>query len=260
MQADAVRLAVGPQPDASLMAHESLDSLRGALDELSETHRRVIVLRELEGRSYSEIGASLDLSQSAVESTLFRARRKLEHEYIEQDSGQRCRLVGAAIGRLAEGFETGRDRRRLDRHARHCSTCRRRARMMGVEPMLPRRRIAARAAALLPLPAFLRRRIGDGVAASGDGGHSSALALAPAVEVTAGPGGKAVALLVTAAFVGGGGATLGGTGPLALRGDQAVTPSAAASARTRSSRLRAGPRRRRGRHGACPQGRPPSPA
>lgn len=216
--ADADRLPGGAQPDLSIVEQERFRSLNEAMHELSDTHRRAIVLRELEGRSYREIGASLDLSQAAVESTLFRARRKLEYEYGELDSGRRCRLVGAAIGRLAEGLESDRDRLRLDRHARRCSACRRTARKLGVEPVLRKRSLVARAAAFLPLPVFCRRRLATDAAAAGEAGHGTGAALAPAVEMVSGVGGKAVALLVTAVFVGGGGATLGGVGPLAPGG------------------------------------------
>ena len=238
--ADVRRLPGGPQPERSLDAHQNLDSLREALHELSSTHRRAIVLRELEGRSYREIGDSLELSQAAVESTLFRARRKLEYEYTELDSGRRCRLVGAAIGRLAEGLESDRDRRRLDRHARRCSACRRSARKLGVEPMLPRRHIAPRAAALLPMPAFLRRRFGGDASLAGDAGQTSGLAFAPAVEMASGVGSKAVALVVTAVFVGGGGATLGGAGPLAPEGKPALEETASPKPDAKPARSGAG--------------------
>ena len=52
-------------------------------------------MRELEGLSYREIGEKLELTPAAVESTLFRARRKLEHEYAQLDTGRRCQLIGA---------------------------------------------------------------------------------------------------------------------------------------------------------------------
>ena len=64
-------------PDSSMLDKERLDHLRGALDELSDTHHRIIVMRELEGLSYREIGERMELTPAAVESTLFRARRKL---------------------------------------------------------------------------------------------------------------------------------------------------------------------------------------
>ena len=225
---DARRVVNSVGPDASVLRKETFDHLRSALDELSGTHLRIIVMRELEGRSYREIGERMELSQAAVESTLFRARRKLEHEYAQLDSGRRCRLVGAAIGRLAEGLDSRRDRLRLDRHARRCSACRRQARQLGVEPLLDRRRrgVPARAAALLPFPAFLRRHSGGEEAVTGSslqhGTGQAGVAFGPSFEVAGSAAGKAVALLAAAAFIGGSGATLGGAGPLAVEGDTAL--------------------------------------
>lgn len=208
-------------PDSAVFDKERLDHLRGALDELSDTHHRIVVMRELEGLSYREIGEKMELTQAAVESTLFRARRKLQHEYAQLDTGRRCQLIGAVIARLAEGMESDRDSRRLDRHARRCSTCRRRSRELGVEPILPRISIAAKAAALLPLPAFARRRFGGETA--GGAAQQTAAPIgavgAPTLEAGAAVAGKAVALVAAVALVGGGGATLGGAPPLDLGGN-----------------------------------------
>jgi RNA polymerase sigma-70 factor (ECF subfamily) len=48
-----------------------------ALNKLAPIHREVIVLRELEGMSYDEIGAVLGVPRGTVESRLFRARREM---------------------------------------------------------------------------------------------------------------------------------------------------------------------------------------
>ncbi len=217
---DVSRVVRPRGPDSSMLDKQRLDHLRGALEELSDTHHRIIVMRELEGLSYREIGEKMELTPAAVESTLFRARRKLEHEYSQLDTGRRCQLMGAVIGRLAEGLESDRDRRRLDRHARRCSSCRRRSRQLGVEPLLARRPIVARAAAFLPLPVFLRRRLGapdPGLTA-----HAAAPVGAvggPTLEVGAAVAGKAVAVVAAVALTGAGGAALGGAGPLHIGGN-----------------------------------------
>lgn len=69
----------GSEPHAALAAKERLEELRAALRELPEHHCRIIVLRELEGLTYREIGERMCLSKPAVESLLLRARRGLLH-------------------------------------------------------------------------------------------------------------------------------------------------------------------------------------
>jgi RNA polymerase sigma factor (sigma-70 family) len=56
---------------------DELIRLPEALDAMPEQQRRALLLREWQGLSYKEIGEELDLSQAAVETLLFRARRTL---------------------------------------------------------------------------------------------------------------------------------------------------------------------------------------
>jgi RNA polymerase sigma-70 factor, ECF subfamily len=56
---------------------DELADLSEALGGLTEQQRRAILLREWQGLSYREIADELDLSQAAVETLLFRARRAL---------------------------------------------------------------------------------------------------------------------------------------------------------------------------------------
>ena len=49
----------GPTPDAAVDAKQELDHLCGAFGGLSDTHHEILVLRELEGLSYREIGERL---------------------------------------------------------------------------------------------------------------------------------------------------------------------------------------------------------
>jgi RNA polymerase sigma factor (sigma-70 family) len=59
---------------------ESPDELIGltdALEDLPDSQRRAILLREWQGLSYAEIARELKLTQSAVETLIFRARRSL---------------------------------------------------------------------------------------------------------------------------------------------------------------------------------------
>jgi RNA polymerase sigma factor (sigma-70 family) len=154
----------GATPDSAVEGKVAIDNLFGAFGGLSAVHHEILVLRELEGLSYREIGDRLGMSRPAVESTLFRARKRLSVEYEEIVSGERClrvqRIVDAYDGRAA-GL---REQRRMARHLAHCQPCRRYAGRTGVDlATLTRPAAAARIAALLPLPAlpaFLRRRGG----------------------------------------------------------------------------------------------------
>ncbi|MGH3992630.1 MAG: sigma factor-like helix-turn-helix DNA-binding protein, partial [Pseudonocardiaceae bacterium] len=230
------------------------------------TQHRIIVLRELEGLSYREIGVQMQLSSAAVESALFRARRKLENEYEQLDTGRRCARIRMLMARLAEGVESGGDRRRLERHARRCWSCRRSARQLGLDPV-PERSAPRRAVALLPLPAFIRR-FGAGANAPGPGAASAregaGLIATPAVETVAQGLHKAAVVLASAIAIGGAGATLGGAGPLAVDSGRTAAEHPG-GARDSGSAARTTPREKRPATGAADHrsrrggGRMPSP-
>jgi RNA polymerase sigma factor (sigma-70 family) len=159
-------------PDDAFDTKQRLDHLCGAFGGLSETHHKILVLRELEGLSYREIGEQLGMSRPAVESTLFRARRRLTEEYDELVTGRRCARVQSIIAGAAEGMLGVRDRRRLARHLSYCQPCRRHARMLGVDAP-SRSSIAAKVGAVLPLPFLRRRGLGSTNSASPAGGQAS---------------------------------------------------------------------------------------
>lgn len=130
---EAVELfCADPGPEFAVESKQRLDDLRGAFRGVSTLHHRILVLRELEGLSYSEIGARLGMSRPMVESTLFRARRRLAEEYEELISGRRCErtraLIDAARGRPLRRLGI-RERRRLMHHLSHCQPCRRHAQL-----------------------------------------------------------------------------------------------------------------------------------
>jgi RNA polymerase sigma factor (sigma-70 family) len=161
---ESVKLAAaGPTPLEAIDTKEQLDNLRGAFGGLSDAHHQILVMRELEGLSYRQIGERLGMSRPSVESTLFRARRRLSEEYEELISGERCRRVQAIISAAGEGRLGARDQRRMARHVSHCQPCRRHAALAGLDTAaLALRPVRTRIAALLPIPAFLRRRMFGG--------------------------------------------------------------------------------------------------
>jgi RNA polymerase sigma factor (sigma-70 family) len=202
--ADYGRLVqTGPTPDAAVDTKQQLDHLCGAFGGLSESHHEILVLRELEGMSYREIGERMGLTRPAVESTLFRARRRLTEEYDDLATGARCRRVQDLIASTG-GAELGlRERRKLARHLSYCQPCRREARAFGVDAgIVARRPLREKIAALLPfpLPAFLRR--GDDTGGGLTSGHAGLSSLGQSLEPLAGPWAKAAAAVATLALAG----------------------------------------------------------
>ena len=164
-------VGAGPSPDAAVAAKQDLDNLCGAFGGLSETHHEILVLRELEGLSYQQIGKRMGMSRPAVESTLFRARRRLTEEYDDIVSGARCLRITQIIGAAVSTRLGARDTRRLARHLSHCQSCRREALAAGLDRGLftrpsVRERVATRVAGLLPFPVLVRFRRGGGADAA----------------------------------------------------------------------------------------------
>jgi RNA polymerase sigma factor (sigma-70 family) len=229
-QSDRVRLTGAAGPDSVLVDKERFEHLRGAFDELSDMHTRILVMRELEGLSYREISERLDVSRASVESTLFRARRRLESEYEDISEGRRCMAMRGVIARISEGAGGKREVGRLARHARRCHVCRRRARELGVDPLPRLSGLRSKAAAFLPLPFVLRR---------GGGGHGILSGLMPAGgQVSAVVAERAAALAAAAAIAGAGGMAIGG-GEV-LNGDRDSNRTPAAEQRKTGSGMEAG--------------------
>src|SRR5881392_2497518 len=88
------RLELVQDPDdmASLAAapvrsHDELAGIADALAELPPNQQRAILLREWQGLSYKETAEQLALSEGAVETLLFRARRSLARK-LDRSRGQ----------------------------------------------------------------------------------------------------------------------------------------------------------------------------
>lgn len=81
---DAAKEAAGDEPiddaqspDDRLQADERAEQVHSALAELGDQHRKILVLREMEGCSYEAIAEILELPVGTVRSRLFRARLQL---------------------------------------------------------------------------------------------------------------------------------------------------------------------------------------
>jgi RNA polymerase sigma-70 factor (ECF subfamily) len=73
----------GPAPHHHLAQQETVVQVRQALAALSDEHRAIVVLREIEGCDYQTIAKLLDLPVGTVRSRLHRARMQLR-ELLKQ--------------------------------------------------------------------------------------------------------------------------------------------------------------------------------
>jgi RNA polymerase sigma-70 factor (ECF subfamily) len=87
-------------PAQVLQRREILDAVQDGLQYLSDKHRAVIIMRELQGMSYEEMAQAMKCSKGTIMSRLFHARRNMQKLLTER--------LGYVPSSLAD--ETGEDR------------------------------------------------------------------------------------------------------------------------------------------------------
>jgi RNA polymerase sigma-70 factor (ECF subfamily) len=76
-------------PQRAALNSELKDKIEEALQGLSENHRAILLLREVEGLSYEELAKVLGIRKGTVMSRLFHARLKMQNklrEYLGEDA------------------------------------------------------------------------------------------------------------------------------------------------------------------------------
>src|SRR5919198_1955672 len=89
---------------APVAAHDELAGLADALAGLTPNQQRAILLREWQGLSYREIAEELELTEAAVETLIFRARRSLARK-LDQSRGRAGRL--GSVGGWSKSLVSG---------------------------------------------------------------------------------------------------------------------------------------------------------
>ena len=149
------------------------EDIRRALGHLAFNQRAALVMRELEGRSYAEIAEILEVSTSAVETLIFRARRALREQL---EGSLTCGEAEFATSRQLDGRLPRGERGQLRAHLRECSECAGFARRQRAQ------RGALKTLALVPVPSSLMSLFGGG----GGAAVGTGLTLKAAAAVTAG--------------------------------------------------------------------------
>jgi RNA polymerase sigma factor (sigma-70 family) len=172
-QVDPLEPEALPSPsglDSSVEARERLRQLIADLRVLPERQRGALVMRELGGLSFEQIGAAFDTSPAAARQTVYEARLGLQ----EMESGREMECE-AVRRRLSDGDRRVHRRRDVRAHLRQCASCREFEAAMG-----SRRHDLA---AIAPLPALaaagllksLLGGLGGTAAAAGIGAGSGAV-------------------------------------------------------------------------------------
>lgn len=74
---------LGGNPGRALMDKQIRARIDQALSELSENHRNVLVMRELEGMSYEEMAQAMNCSKGTIMSRLFHARKNMQKRLVD---------------------------------------------------------------------------------------------------------------------------------------------------------------------------------
>jgi RNA polymerase sigma factor (sigma-70 family) len=153
------------------------EELLRALGDLTFNQRSAIVMRELEGRTYAEIAQVLELSPSAVETLLFRARRALREQL---EGTLECGEAELALSRDLDGRLLRDERVQLRAHLRACKEC------AGLARRSRARRAALGALGPVQLPASLASWGGGAAVGTGIAAKVAAVVAAGAVAAGAG--------------------------------------------------------------------------
>ena len=118
-----------PNPEARAAEQELASALSSALDGLSDDHREVILLRDIEGLSAPEAASSLGISVDALKSRLHRAREALRmalRPLLEPASAQPpsgCPDVALLWSTKLEGDLSQGDCSAMEKHLATCPAC-----------------------------------------------------------------------------------------------------------------------------------------
>ncbi|HEX3323520.1 MAG TPA: sigma-70 family RNA polymerase sigma factor [Solirubrobacterales bacterium] len=224
-QLDAELAAPGSGLADDAASRERLRRLISDLDELPERQRGTLVMRELAGLDFAEIGAALGTSPAVARQTLYEARLSLRQ--MDEGREMSCEAVTKA---LSDGDGRVTRRRDIRAHLRTCTGCRR----FGEEIECRERDLAA----LAPLPALAAAGLLQGLLGghgAGGGGLAGALGGGAAKSFGASAALKGAATVAVVAAIGATAADRGGLIHFGLpgggsQGSQVWQPSGAGSA------------------------------
>jgi RNA polymerase sigma-70 factor (ECF subfamily) len=114
------------QPDQAYEMGQARDRLRRVAAGLPAQQRAAFLMREIEGLAYGDIAARLGISHGAVESLLFRARRRFKKEYLrlEGEEPTACATIRHQVEVIGRTQLGAWQEHQIARHLDECSGCR----------------------------------------------------------------------------------------------------------------------------------------
>ena len=82
---DAPDHSYSANPEEQAMQRDKVERVRRLMDQLPEKQRTCMQLRDVEGKSYKEIAAVMDITEQQVKINIFRARQSIKQEYLKQE-------------------------------------------------------------------------------------------------------------------------------------------------------------------------------
>jgi RNA polymerase sigma-70 factor (ECF subfamily) len=92
---------LGGNPGRALADKQLRGRIDQALEELSDNHRAVLVMRELEGLSYEDMAQAMACSKGTIMSRLFHARRNMQKRLLDLIDNPSAELVADLTGGAA---------------------------------------------------------------------------------------------------------------------------------------------------------------
>ena len=124
-------------PERSVLLRDSQEAVRDANAQLPPRHREVLALREVAGRSYEEIGATMGISENAAAQLIWRARSKLREAMTAGAvasvvaTTDECETAQMLLSRVQDGEPVEEaDRIWLEEHLEECGSCKTANRML----------------------------------------------------------------------------------------------------------------------------------
>ena len=228
---DSVATRAGSDPERDVATRHRLRQLVADLQELPERQRGALIMREMSGLEYDEIGEAFGVSSAAAKQTVYEARVAL------QDRAEGRRMDCETVRRsLSEGDRRMLGGRKIRAHLGDCGGCASFAKALRARPA----QLAALAPPLAPGAAAGLLKSVLGGSAGGEGGGAAAVAVSGGGKILAGSmAAKSVAVATVAVSAGAVGAAASGNlpgplGDLAGGGDKRDKPALHAPAPDRA--------------------------